>query len=223
MKKKYFQLYSKKENYKKLIIFFKINLSIYIIFLIFETNNLFKEGINLVNFINNKDFQFMKEISRDNFNLILSKKTSKIEIIFILIQAIPFINKKIIIEKKKNLKLFGILNDVFKFKKRKKNYKLYIDKTDYDYFANNFNKLIYYKWEFFPNKILINNLRYIINNYYNENCLEIFDKALNLNFKVYIQKNKRNFSFKVIYNLMSKYFFIYFYQAILECIKKRSA
>ena len=199
-------------THANLVWYFKFNLIlIFIIFIIFQTSNIFIEGINLANYIDNQTFQFMKEISKNNFNLLLSKKKTRIEIIFILIQTIPFINKKIIIKKKKNQEIFEILKDVFQFKKIIKKNKIYIDKIDYDYFVQNFNRLINYMWEFYPNKILINNLRYIINNYYNENCLEIFDKSLNFNLEDYIKKNKRNFSFKDIYNLMSKYFLLFIF------------
>ena len=49
-------------------------------------------------------------------------------------------------------------------------------------------------------------VRYIINNYYNESFLEIFDKALNLNLRLYIQNKKNKFSLKEIKQLMSKLF-----------------
>ena len=51
---------------------------------------------------------------------------------------------------------------------------------------------------------LSNCLRYIINNYYNETLLNIFDKSLNLNLKRYIKIMKNNLSFNEFNNLMSK-------------------
>lgn len=210
MKKKYFKFYSKNEKYKLIYLFIKISLLISIIFIILEEKYIFIDGINLVNFINNQDFQFMKDINKNKFNLILSKKKNRIEIIFILIQAIPYINKKIIIEKKNNEEVFEILKNIFHIEKLKKDI-LYIRKNNIDYIIQNFNELIYYKWEYLPNTNLINSLRYIISNYYNENCLELFDKALNLNFKDYINKNKSNFTSKNINKLMSKFVFILFF------------
>jgi hypothetical protein len=210
MKKKYFKIYSKNEKYKLIYLFIKISLLISIIFIILEKKYIFIDGINLVNFINNQDFQFMKDINKNKFNLILSKKKNRIEIIFILIQAIPYINKKIIIEKKNNEEVFEILKNIFHIEKLKKDI-LYIRKNNIDYIIQNFNELIYYKWEYLPNTNLINSLRYIISNYYNENCLELFDKALNLNFEDYINKNKSNFTSKNINKLMSKFVFILFF------------
>ena len=53
-------------------------------------------------------------------------------------------------------------------------------------------------------KKILNNIRSIINNYYNESCLEIFDKSLNLNFKYFIQNKRKKFSLESINDLMSK-------------------
>ena len=106
--------------------------------------------------------------------------------------------------------MFEILKNIFHIEKLKKDI-LYIRKNNIDYIIQNFNELIYYKWEYLPNTNLINSLRYIISNYYNENCLELFDKALNLNFEDYINKNKINFTSKDINKLMSKFVFILFF------------
>ena len=75
------------------------------------------------------------------------------------------------------------------------------------YLVQRFNEIINYKWEIIPDLNLINQLRYIINNFYNEYCLDLFDKALNFNLNNYIKINKTNFSSKDINNLMSKYNF----------------
>ena len=66
--------------------------------------------------------------------------------------------------------------------------------------------LLYYKWEIIPNKNLLNCIRYITNNYYNEYCLEIFDKSLNLNFKNYIKKKRNKLSLKDIHELKIYFF-----------------
>ena len=68
MKKKYFKIYSKNEKYKLIYLFIKISLLISIIFIILEEKYIFIDGINLVNFINNQDFQFMKDINKNKFN-----------------------------------------------------------------------------------------------------------------------------------------------------------
>jgi len=51
---------------------------------------------------------------------------------------------------------------------------------------------------------MLNNLRYIINNYYNESSLIIFQKSLNMNYKLYIQK-KNEMTYKEIKKLLSKF------------------
>ena len=72
------------------------------------------------------------------------------------------------------------------------------------YLLEKFNDLINYKWEFIPNKELLNNIRYIINNYYNNSYLEIFDKSLNLNFKYFLRNKKDYLSLSELNALMSK-------------------
>ena len=83
---------------------------------------------------------------------------------------------------------------------------LRITRKDIYYLIVNFNELWNYKWEIFPELEEINKVRYIINNYYNESFLEIFDKALNFNLRLYIQNKKNKFSLKEIKQLMSKLF-----------------
>ena len=73
-----------------------------------------------------------------------------------------------------------------------------------NYLLEKFNDLINYKWEFIPNKELLNNIRYIINNYYNNSYLEIFDKSLNLNFKYFLRSKKDYLSLRELNALMSK-------------------
>ena len=58
---------------------------------------------------------------------------------------------------------------------------------------------------------LIKLVRYVINNYYNEESLKIFDESLNLNYKYFINKNYNNLSLKDINDLMSKFIYFYFY------------
>lgn len=148
----------------------------------------------------------MINISKKNLCDLLNEKKYKIEIIFLLINSIPFIQKKIIIEKNKNKKTYLLLKSIYKNKFYNEEY-IDIYKNDYYYLIQQFDEIINYKWEIIPEKILIDNLRYIIGNYYNEKCLEAFDKALNYNLRIYIQNNKNSFSYQEISHLMSKYFF----------------
>jgi hypothetical protein len=59
---------------------------------------------------------------------------------------------------------------------------------------------------------MLNNLRYIINNYYNEQNLVVFQKSLNMNYKSYIQNNFKELSYKEISILLSKYFINFIYK-----------
>ena len=51
------------------------------------------------------------------------------------------------------------------------------------------NKVLYYKCKLIPKKLVLDNLRHIINNYYNKNetNLDSFQKSLNINYKLFIQ------------------------------------
>ena len=126
---------------------------------------------------------------KNNFILInknLFKKHTKIENIFILITIFPFLKKEIIITKKNPI--YGIFNKLFN---NKNNEVIKINKNQLNIFSNKFNELLYYKWEILPNKNKTNYLRHIIYHYYNEECLKIFDKSLNLNIKYYIDNNNK--------------------------------
>ena len=50
----------------------------------------------------------------------------------------------------------------------------------------------------------MDNLRYIINNYYNETNSFLFQKSLNMNYKAYIKNKKNEMSYDDIKNLLSK-------------------
>lgn len=195
--------------------FLLIKISLTFIFCYFIYNYIFTEGIN----IDNHYSQFRKKINEKNLNLLLSKKKAKIEKIFLLLKSIPFIKKKIIIKMKNNKDLYIFIKDIFKIKKINNGF-IYINKKDFKYIIKYFNEIIYYEWELIPKKFLINDLRFVINNYYNEICLEIFDNALNYNLQLYIKNNKKILNDKDIINLMSKYYLFIFCQKILEFIKK---
>lgn len=186
---------------------FIFKIKILLIFIIFhrikKTNYIFNDNINLSTFINNNNF-LMYKINQNNFNLLLNEKNTKIENLFFLIEIIPFIQKKIIINGNKNKEIFLLCKNIFKNKKKTKNL-IILNKSDYYYLVKVFKELIYYKWEIIPKINSINYLRYIVNNFYNEICLDAFDKALNLNLKIYIKLKKKDFSLKEINSLMSKY------------------
>jgi hypothetical protein len=99
-------------------------------------------------------------------------------------------------------KLFKkILNKKIKYK---------VIKFDYNYLFY-FNKimkvLLYYIWELIPKQFMLDNIRYFINNYYNESNLVVFEKSLNLNYKSYIQNKLNEITFEEIKTLLSKFHF----------------
>ena len=67
------------------------------------------------------------------------------------------------------------------------------------------NKILNYNWELVPEKFILDNLRYIINNYYNETNFKILEKSLYMNYKSYIQRNNKKMTYKEIKSLLSKY------------------
>lgn len=84
-----------------------------------------------------------------------------------------------------------------------------INIKDINYLVEQLNNSIYYNWEIYPSLDLLKKIRFILNNYYNESILKIFDKSLNFNMINYIKKNKNNLNSQKIYNLMSKLKLIY--------------
>jgi hypothetical protein len=88
--------------------------------------------------------------------------------------------------------------------KRIKHKTIKFDYNDFNTFNGKINELLNYNWELNPVKFMMDNLNYIINNYYNEQNIEIFQKSLNMNFKTYIQSKKKTLSYKDIESLLSK-------------------
>lgn len=154
-------------------------------------------------FIDYNFYENIVEISQ-NINLYINMKKTKIETIFLLIGILPFVkNNSVITFKINNMEIYKLFQIIFK-KKKIKNKIIKLNENDLQFFIENFSYLLFYKWELIPFKKILNNIRYIINNYYNESCIELFDKSLNLNFKYYIQ-NKKILSLKEIMDLMSKF------------------
>ena len=154
-------------------------------------NNSLFVSIDFDNFIKSIDF------------LVLNFEKTKIENIFILIIIFPFLKENCtILYQIENKNILNKYKNTFKGIKISKN--LYITSlNDLIYFIDNF-KAFYFDWEIIPGNDLTNSLRYIINNYYNETILNIFDKSLNLNLKRYIKIKRNNLSFKELNSLMSK-------------------
>jgi hypothetical protein len=140
--------------------------------------------------------------------LIINSQKSKIYDIFLLIGIMPFLNEDSLIYYKINNKdSYKLFKNKLKFIKIS-NRLASINKKSYNYFIKHLEDIISYRWEIKPNKNIINNIRYIINNYYAEPYIDIFDNSLNYNFKYYIENSFSNFTFDDLNNLMSKYLYL---------------
>jgi len=64
-----------------------------------------------------------------------------------------------------------------------------------------------YKWELIPKQFILNNLRYIINHYYNKSNLKVFQDSLNMNYKSYIQNKINEMTYNEIKYLLSKHYY----------------
>jgi hypothetical protein len=73
-----------------------------------------------------------------------------------------------------------------------------------------------------PKQVILDNLRYIINNHYNETNSVLFQQSLNMNYMSYIQNKINEITYDEIKNLLSKLTIINFTckKEILEYMKK---
>ena len=161
--------------------------------------------LNLYNFQKNNDnfYNDILEINSD-INLLMNIKKPKLENIFLLLGIIPLLKNNSTLSYKINNK--GIYKLFKKILNKKIKYK--VIKLDYNYLLY-FNKimkvLLYYIWELIPKQFMLDNIRYFINNYYNESNLVVFEESLNLNYKSYIQNKINEMTFEEIKNLLSKF------------------
>ena len=220
--------------YIKIIVFFLI--------LIIEKDSHQKEVIDFEDYFSQSICQFlflpidnncsMNFIINDNFynnileininiNLLINIKISHLENIFLLLSIIPFL--------KNNSTLFYKINDkeIYNFfkkilNKKIKNKIIKLNYNDLIFFNTKIKELLYYKWDYIPNKFILDNIRYIINNYYNETNSDIFQKTLNINYKSYIQNKINKMTNEEKKNLLSKFFklILIINQKILEYMKK---
>lgn len=143
------------------------------------------------------------EINR-NINLLINVKKSKLENILLLLGIIPLLKNNSTLSYKINNKE---INFFFKntFKNKRIKYKIIkFDYNDLNIFNEKINELLNYKWELIPEKFILDNLRYVINNFYNESSFEIFQKSLNKNYKFFIKIKKKEMSYENIESLLSK-------------------
>ena len=152
-------------------------------------------------FINDNFFYDVKSVSK-NKDLLIKAKNIKIINLFLLfiknklIALIPFFDSEsklfYKINKKDSISLYINKHG------EKINYNLIkLKKEDFGEKQNELINLLNYEWEIIPSIKIINFMRYIINNFYHEDCLTIFDTSLNLNYKLYIEKNRNNISLKM--------------------------
>ena len=138
-----------------------------------------------------------------NVNLLMNIKISKLENLFLLLTIIPFLkNNSTLSYKIKDKIIYKSFKKIFN--KKIKNKIINLDYNDFHSFNKNMKKLLYYKWELIPKQFILDNLRYIINHYYNESNLEVFQKSLNMNYRVYIQNKNNKMTYKEIKHLLSK-------------------
>ena len=57
---------------------------------------------------------------------------------------------------------------------------------------------------------MLDHFRYIVNNYYIDSNLTLFQKSLNMNYKSYIQNKRKEMTYDELTNLLSKLIIINF-------------
>jgi hypothetical protein len=142
----------------------------------------------------------------NNVNLLMNIKNSKLENLFLLLSIIPFLkNNSTLSYKIKNKEIFTIFKKIFN--KKIKNKIINLEYNDFYSINKNMKKLLFYKWELIPKQFMLNNLRHIINNYYNESNLDVFQVSLNMNYNSYIQNKINEMTYNEIKNLLSKHYY----------------
>jgi hypothetical protein len=164
-----------------------------------------KDEKNCINeLINDYNFFYYDISIKKNMFLYIDNNKSLIENLFILIGLIPFLKHNSTLEFKVNGET---INKSFKIQfnyKSIKNASYIFDTSDFEIIKKKLNDLINYKWEFLPSKKILDIIRYIINNYYDDSSNSIFEEALNKNYEYFIQNNKSYLSNKEMKQLMSK-------------------
>ena len=156
-------------------------------------------------FVNNDFYEDIKEIN-SNIDLLINIKISKLENIFLLLGIFPFLkNNSTLSYKINNKEIYNFIKELFKNKNKKINHKIIkLDFIDFKTVNEKLEELLNYRWELIPEKIILDNIRYIIDNYYNESNFDIFQKSLYMNYNFYIQLKKKEITFNNLVNLLSK-------------------
>ena len=146
---------------------------------------------------------------KNEFNLLIYGKDTKIENLLILIIIIPFIKMNLKLRYKINEKKFiAIFGNLFSYTLMKGN--IIMQLNSYDSFENKRKliNLLNYDWEIIPSKNIINILRYVINHFYANSSISAFDKLLNMNFKKYISINLYKLNETIKNELISKKYYL---------------
>jgi hypothetical protein len=154
-------------------------------------------------FVNNDFYEDIQEIN-SNIDLLINIKISKLESIFLLLGIFPFLkNNSTLSYKINNKEIYNFIKKLFKNKNIKHKI-IKLDFIDFKTVNEKLEELLNYKWELIPEKIILDNIRYIIDNYYNESNFDIFQKSLYMNYNFYIQLKKKEITFDNLVNLLSK-------------------
>ena len=153
-----------------------------------------------------KNYDFYEDVLEinNNIELLMNIKISKLENIVLLLGIIPFLKNNSTLSYKINSKeIYNYVKKIFKNKKIKHKI-IKLDYNDFTNFNEKIDELLNYKWEFIPEKVILDNLRYVINNYYNESNFNIFQKKLNTNYDFYIQRKRKEITYSDLVSLLSK-------------------
>jgi hypothetical protein len=146
---------------------------------------------------------------------------SRLENIILLLSIIPFLKNNSTISYKINEKgLYKFFKKILN--KKIKNRIIKLDYNDLFFFNERMKALLLFKWELIPKQVILDSLRYIINNHYNETNSVLFQESLNMNYMSYIQNKINEITYDEIKNLLSKLIIINFTckKEILEYMKK---
>lgn len=163
-----------------------------------------KNGNCIYEVLNNYNFFYNIQDINKNVNLYLDIKKSFIENLFLIIGLVPFlranstINYKIY--NKGSIKLYKL---ILNYKKKKKR-TILININDLQIIQKKFNESINYIWESPLQKKILDILRYIIYNYYDDNSFHIYEESVNKNYNYFIKNNINKLSNLDLKELVSK-------------------
>ena len=156
-----------------------------------------------------KNYDFYEDVLEinNNIELLMNIKISKLENIVLLLGIIPFLkNNSTLSYKINNKEIYNHAKKIFKNKKIKHKF-IKLNYNDFNNFNEKIDELLNYQWELIPEKIMLDNLRYVINNYYNESNFNIFQKSLNINYDLYIQRKRKELTYSYLVSLLSKCYY----------------